>query len=121
MICDDQAGFRQVLSVVLSLDPELEVVGEAVDGREAIRIVGQLRPDLLLLDVAMPVLDGLEALPQIRESSPETQIVMLTGVVSEGVRRRALDGGACLFIEKGADIDALVAQIKEVCSQPTRV
>lgn len=120
MICDDQAAFRQIVSVVLSLDPDVEVVGEAADGREAIRIVGELRPDVLLLDIAMPVLDGLEALPQIREASPETQVVMLTGVASESARRRALDGGACLFIEKGTDVDELARQIKDVCSSPSQ-
>jgi DNA-binding NarL/FixJ family response regulator len=121
VICDDQVGFRQVVSVVLDLDPELEIVGEAADGREAIRIVGELRPDVLLLDIAMPVLDGLEALPEIRESSPETQVVMLSGVVSESVRRQAFERGACLFIEKGTDVDALVDHIKGICGGTSRV
>ncbi len=121
MICDDQAGFRQILSIVLSLDPDVHVIGEAADGREAIRIVGQLHPDVLLLDIAMPVMDGLEALPHIRESSPETQVVMLTGVVSESVRQRAFDGGACRFIEKGIDVEDLASQIKDVCCETSRV
>jgi DNA-binding NarL/FixJ family response regulator len=121
VICDDQAAFRQLVSVVLSLDPGVEVVAEAADGREAIRIVAELRPDVLLLDIAMPVMDGLEALPQVREASPETRVVMLTGVVAENVRQRALDDGACLFLEKGTDLDELVGQLKDVCSRPAPV
>jgi DNA-binding NarL/FixJ family response regulator len=115
VICDDQAGFRQVVAVVLSLDPDVEVVGEAADGREAIRIVGELRPDVLLLDVAMPVLDGLEALPLIRAASPETRVVMLTGVASDTFRDRAAAGGAALFIEKGTNIQDVVRAVADVC------
>ncbi len=120
VICDDQAAFRQIVSVVLSLDPDLEVVGEATDGQEAIRVVAELHPDVLLLDVAMPVMDGLEALPHIRESAPHTRVVMITGVSSEMIRRRALEGGASLFIEKGVDVESLVDQIKDVCRKPPR-
>lgn len=121
VICDDQSGFRQLVAIVLNLDPDLEVVGETADGRQAIQLVRELRPDVLLLDIAMPVMDGLEALPQIRESAPETQVVMLTGVVSEGVRQRALDAGACLFLEKGIGVDTLVAEIKAVCRDASPV
>jgi DNA-binding NarL/FixJ family response regulator len=115
VICDDQAPFRQVMSVVLGLQTEFDVVGEAVDGREAIDVVGKLSPDVLLLDVAMPRMDGLEALPHIRRVSPDTHVVMMTALASPGIRQRALDGGAQLFIEKGTDIDVIVEEIKRVC------
>jgi len=121
VICDDEPAFRQIASVVLSLDPDVEVVGEAADGREAIRVVGKLRPDVLLLDIAMPEMDGLEAMPHILEASPETRIVVLTGMVAQSVRQRALDSGARRFIEKGIDIEDLVAQVKEVCGEPAKV
>jgi DNA-binding NarL/FixJ family response regulator len=115
VICDDQAAFRELIEAVLELEPELEVVGHAADGQQAIEVVGELEPDVLLLDVAMPVMDGLEALPHIRAVSPRTRVVMLTGVAAESVRQRALDAGAALFVEKGADPDAIVAHVKDAC------
>jgi DNA-binding NarL/FixJ family response regulator len=117
LICDDQQPFRQLLSTVLGFDSEIEVVGEAENGSDGIRIVEELRPDILLLDVAMPVMDGLEALPHIRTASPNTRVVMLTGLAAASVRERALELGASAFIEKGVDVDALGARIKEVCRE----
>jgi DNA-binding NarL/FixJ family response regulator len=101
---------------MLSVEPGLEVVGEAKDGEEAVRVVSELQPDIALLDIAMPLLDGFEALPLIRESSPQTQVVMLTGFTSTGMRERALAGGATTYIEKGTDVAALVAHIKGLCT-----
>lgn len=114
MICDDQAPFRQLVSIVLALDPEIELVGEAADGREAVDLVAEVRPDVLLLDIAMPVMDGLEALPLIRAAAPETRVVMLTGVGAAGIRERAFANGAHELIEKGADVDDLARRVKEI-------
>ena len=116
VICDDQQGFRHVLSVMLGLETGLDVVGEAENGREAIDLVGELRPDVLLLDIAMPVMDGLDALPHVREASPETAVLMLSGLTSDTVRRRALAAGARLFLEKGTDVDVLAQQIRDACA-----
>ena len=116
VICDDQPAFRKTVGIVLGLDDGVEVVGQAANGQEAVDVVGDLRPDVCLLDIAMPVLDGLAALPLIRAASPDTRVVMLTGVTTDAVRRRALDSGAVLFVEKGTGIDVLARQIKEVCA-----
>jgi DNA-binding NarL/FixJ family response regulator len=116
VVCDDQRAFRDVVSLMLSIEPGLEVIGEARDGEEAVRVVAELQPDIVLLDIAMPSLDGFEALPLIRERAPETRIVMLTGFTSEGMRERALAGGATSYIEKGTDVPALVAHIKNLCA-----
>ncbi|MBW3592456.1 MAG: response regulator transcription factor [Actinobacteria bacterium] len=116
-ICDDQEAFRQVMTLVLGLEPGIEVVGEAADGREAVDLVTRLSPDVLLLDIAMPVMDGLEALPLIREAAPRTSVAMLTGVASEQVRERALAGGAALFIEKGTDAAEMTRQIRNLCPE----
>jgi DNA-binding NarL/FixJ family response regulator len=115
VLCDDHAAFRQVISIVLGLEADLEIVGEAADGREAIALVDELRPDVLVLDIAMPVMDGLEALEHLQAASPDTRVVMLTAVASSSIRSRALEGGAIAFIEKGADIEDVVAQIRNVC------
>ena len=116
VICDDQEGFRRTVAIVLGLDEGVAVVGEAADGEEAIRLARELQPDVLLLDIAMPVMDGLEALPAIREASPDTRVVMLTGLASEAIRERALAAGATLFIEKGTDIATLARRVREVCA-----
>ena len=116
MICDDHPGFRQVLSLLLGTDAELQIVGEAADGREAIDLAARLRPDVLLLDVSMPEMDGLEALPHIREASPGTHVVMVTAFASDSVRRRAFDAGAREFVEKGADVGDIVERVKRGCS-----
>ncbi|MGH3050113.1 MAG: response regulator [Gaiellaceae bacterium] len=119
VVCDDQAAFRQLVAVVLGLDSGIEVVGEAGDGREAVALAERLRPDVLLLDVAMPEMDGLEALPRVREASPATKVVMLTGVTAASVRERALAAGASAFLEKGIDIDKLGNRIVEICRGET--
>jgi DNA-binding NarL/FixJ family response regulator len=116
VICDDQPGFRQLLSVVLGLHEDIEVVGEAEDGVGVVKVVAEVAPDVLLLDVAMPERDGIEALPEIKSASPGTDVVMLTAFGSESVRKRAFAAGASGFIEKGADVDAIVAQVLEACA-----
>lgn len=113
-ICDDQAAFRNVVMIVLQLDPELDLVGEAVNGEEAVELARDLQPDILLLDIAMPVMDGLEALPLIREAAPQTLVVMLTGVANDTIRERALAAGAVAFIEKGTDVDRIAELVKEI-------
>jgi len=118
VVCDDQAAFRQLVAVVLGLESGIEVVGEARNGREAVALVEKLQPDVLLLDIAMPEMDGLEALSRVREASPATQVVMLTGVTAASVRERALATGASAFIEKGIDIDKLGNEILELCRGP---
>jgi DNA-binding NarL/FixJ family response regulator len=115
VVCDDQHSFREVVALVLGLESGLEVVGQAADGAEAIRVVERLRPDVLLLDIAMPVMDGLEALPHIRAAAPDTRVVMMSGLSSDGIRQRALDAGAELFIEKGADVEQVAATIAGLC------
>lgn len=100
---------------MLGLEQDLAVVGEAANGRDVIEVVRELQPDVLLLDIAMPVMDGLEALPHVRSAAPGTAVVVLTGLTSEGVRQRALDAGARLVIEKGTDADELASHVREAC------
>lgn len=119
-VCDDQEGFRRLVAIVLGLASGIEVVGEASDGRQAIALAERHQPDVLLLDIAMPEMDGLEALPRVRDVSPATRVVMLTGVTAASVRERALAAGASAFIEKGIDIEELAERIVEICQGAER-
>jgi YesN/AraC family two-component response regulator len=79
LVCDDSDEVRKLLRTVLAADREIEIVGEAADGSEAIAMALELTPDVVLMDVAMPVLDGIEATRKLRELLPSTRIVALAG------------------------------------------
>ena len=83
LIADDHAVVRQGLRSFLGLDPELEVVGEAEDGAEAVRQAHALRPDVVLMDLLMPVMDGIAATGTIRRELPDTEVVALTSVLED--------------------------------------
>jgi DNA-binding NarL/FixJ family response regulator len=83
LIADDHEMVRQGLRTFLELDPELEVVGEAADGREAVRLAHRLRPAVVLMDLLMPELDGIAATQLIRQELPDTEVVALTSVLED--------------------------------------
>jgi DNA-binding NarL/FixJ family response regulator len=112
LLCDDHKGFRTLLRYTVEEDPRLEVVGEACDGRSGIRAVAELRPDVLLLDISMPSLDGLEAIAEIRELAPRTRIVALSGFEAERMAEPALAAGADAYVEKGGEPAALRSAIR---------
>lgn len=111
-ICDDVAEFRRVVSLLISFEPDMEVVGEAADGRAAIELVSNTDVDVLLLDLAMPVMDGMEALPRIIDTAPSTRVIMLTAFGSERIRQRADELGAHGYLEKGIPPNDLVAAVR---------
>ena len=94
LVVDDAANLRELLTVLLDAEDDFTVVGTAADGREAIDRAQSLSPDVILLDVAMPVMDGLAALPELRRLLPDSVIVIFTGFENEDLARRALAGGA---------------------------
>jgi DNA-binding NarL/FixJ family response regulator len=96
-----------------------DVVGEARDGEEAVRLVEILQPDVVLMDVSMPVLDGVEATRQIHRSHPEVQIVMLTMHADADVLTRALTAGAVGYLVKDASTDQVVATIRSAAAGTT--
>ncbi|MDQ1540875.1 MAG: hypothetical protein QOH29_1601 [Actinomycetota bacterium] len=109
IVADDAAGMRELMRTVLSLEPDFEVVGQAGDGVEAVALVTELRPDLVVIDVSMPIMDGLEAIQAIRLVSPETRVVVLSG------ERHPLPAGADAHIDKGTDNDVVVATLRSLC------
>ena len=113
LICDDNAAMRTLLSVIVDGDPALRVVGEAADGNEVIAQATSHEPDVILLDLAMPNLSGLEALPELRRRVPNAQIIVFSGFARANVAEEVFALGAVAYLEKGASPDTIVAAIEE--------
>ncbi|MFI9555848.1 response regulator [Nonomuraea endophytica] len=112
LIADDHPVVRQGLRTFLDLQEDITVVGEAADGQEAVELVGQLKPDVLLLDLKMPVLGGLGALERLTGSA--TRIVVLTSVSDRSDVGPAMRAGAAGFLYKDVDPSALVQAVRAV-------
>ncbi|MEY2419575.1 MAG: hypothetical protein QOG90_2255 [Actinomycetota bacterium] len=111
LLVDDARDIRVLLRRVFNADGSYEVVGEAVDGEAAIALADELTPDVVVLDLAMPVMDGLEALPQIRGRLPNAKIVVLSGFDGARMREPALLAGADAYIEKGGNLFGVLETI----------
>jgi DNA-binding NarL/FixJ family response regulator len=111
LIVDDNAQVRRELRTVLVLAGDVEVVGEAADGWEAIRQAETLRPDVVVMDLEMPVMDGCEATQQIKTRSPGCRVIALTIHGDEAARQQASQAGADDFIVKGAPMNSLIQAI----------
>lgn len=116
VICDDYELYRFTMSAVLNLDDRFELIGEAVNGREAIDLCADLRPDLILLDIAMPVMDGLAALPEVRRAAPESRILMHSAFTEHTVAKQAMQLGANGYVEKGMDMGRLLDTLERACA-----
>lgn len=101
VVADDSADLRLLLTVQLALHHGLELVGEAATGLEAIDVVASTQPDVVLLDLAMPGMSGLDAIPEIRGASPQTRIIVVSGFSRDHLGDRALEAGADAYVEKG--------------------
>jgi YesN/AraC family two-component response regulator len=111
VIADDVAAIRQLLRTLLALD-DMEVVGEARNGAEAVELATEHRPDVVILDIAMPGMDGVQAIPQILEASPDTKIVMVSAFATPAVRERAFELGVEAFLDKAAIVDEVVGAVR---------
>jgi NarL family two-component system response regulator LiaR len=107
LIADDHAMVRQGLRVLLGLDREMQPVGEAVDGREAVELARRLRPDVVLMDLLMPGVDGLSATATIRHELPDVEVLVLTGYLDDHLVMDALHAGAIGYLLKDAHADEL--------------
>jgi two-component system, NarL family, response regulator LiaR len=112
LIADDHSVVRQGLQMFLSLDPELEVVGEAADGAEAVHLARLLGPDIVLMDLVMPVMDGITATATIRRELPDTEVLALTSVLEDASVVGAVRAGAIGYLLKDTQAEALCRAIK---------
>ena len=114
LLVDDVTAVRQGLSTVLQLMDDFKIVGEACNGLEAIRLAEQLKPDVILMDLMMPGLDGFEATRRIKADYPEIGIIAFSIHDDVKTREKACVVGADAFIEKEADTQLLISAIREV-------
>jgi two-component system, NarL family, response regulator LiaR len=111
LLADDHAVVRQGLKMFLALDAGLEVVGEANNGREAVELVERLHPDVVLMDLVMPVLDGIGAIGEIKSRFPDVEIIAVTSVLEDAKVIGAVQAGAIGYLLKDTQADALVEAI----------
>ncbi|WP_295010530.1 response regulator transcription factor [uncultured Microbacterium sp.] len=116
VLVDDQALFRAGIRMLVASQPDLEVVGEAGNGQEAIDVVRAVRPDVVMMDIRMPVMDGLTATARILEDADPPRVVMLTTFDLDEAAARAIRRGASGFLLKDADPEFLLAAIRTVHS-----
>lgn len=114
VLADDQALVRGALSALLGLEPDLDVVGEAGTGEEAVALTRSERPDVVLMDVEMPGMDGIEACAAVRATSPETRVLVVTTFGRPGYLRRALQAGASGFVVKDTPASQLADAVRRV-------
>jgi len=112
LIVDDHGVVRQGLRMYLALDPELEVVGEATNGAEALRLAHELKPDVVLMDLLMPIMDGIAATGAIRRELPEVEVIALTSVLEDSAVYGAMRAGAIGYLLKDTKADELCRAIK---------
>ena len=117
VVCDDVPELRRLLREVLDEDEGMHVVGEAADGRQAVEVIGQLQPDVVILDLSMPELDGLEAIPLIHQVAPGAEICIFSGFEEGKVAEVALRLKASRYVRKGAPLEDLRNAVRELGSK----
>jgi two-component system response regulator NreC len=114
LVADDHKIFRQGIKKLLEEEPDLQVVGEAADGREAVKRATELKPDVILMDIAMANLNGLEATKQIKKVLPDVKVIMLTMHKNEEYVLHSFQVGASGFILKEGAVEELVSAIRSI-------
>jgi DNA-binding NarL/FixJ family response regulator len=113
LVVDDHPAFRKALTSALRLVGDIEVAGEAGGGVAACEDAEELQPDVVLMDLSMPDLSGIDAMKRIHETQPDLPVVILTAHADEGVERAALEAGASGFLAKGIGLQDLVVVLHE--------
>ena len=106
-LVDDIPELRELIKYGMEEDPDFEVVGEAGDGKSAIEGIAKTRPAAVLLDLSMPDMDGLQAIPRIREGDPDVAIIVLSGFTADRMRAPVMERGADDYVEKGTPMQEL--------------
>lgn len=114
LVVDDHTIVRDGIYSLLSLTPDIEVIGEAINGREALEMARKLSPDVVLMDIAMPLMDGIEATRRIRKDLPEVKVLILTQYEDSEHVFPIIEAGACGFISKIAASSELTSGIRSV-------
>ena len=111
ILVDDHAVVRQGLRLFLEPDDNLEIVGEAANGKEALELVAQQHPDVILMDLLMPVMDGATAIREIKKNNPEVEVIALTSVLEDRLVVEAVHAGAMGYLLKDTNSDSLIEAI----------
>ena len=114
VVAEDQSMVLGALAALLDIESEIEVVGQARDGREALALVRQHKADVLLTDIEMPVMTGLELAAEVARSQPTTRVIILTTFARSGYLRRALDAGASGYLLKDSPAEELANAVRRV-------
>lgn len=117
LVVDDDERVRRMVAIMLSLEDDYEVVGEAADGDEAISATGALQPDVVLLDLEMPGMDGLLAIPEIRRQAPRTKIAVLSAFPDPYTLTDALVRGADTYLDKATNLAELPVLLRSLVDQ----
>jgi DNA-binding NarL/FixJ family response regulator len=117
LLCDDAEGFRALMRVSLAEDPSIEIVGEAADGEAGVEATAELQPDVVLLDMSMPRMGGLQAIPKMRRRAPRTSIIGLSSLSAARMAAPSKEIGAHSYLEKGTELDAIRAAIHDAAER----
>ena len=121
VIVDDHAVVRRGLRELISTIAECDTIGEAANGEEAIRVVDELRPDIVLMDISMPVMDGVEATRAIMAAHPDTRVIMLTSDSAKSQVLGALEAGAAAYVLKDTEPDRILMRVRSTARTVPRL
>lgn len=119
MLVDDHKMFRDGLRVLINAEPGMTVVGEAVDGREAVEMAGRLSPNVVIMDISMPGMNGIEAMRHLIRDNAGIKVIMLSMYASGPLVQSVMAAGASGYVLKGSDFSELAAAIRSACGRPS--